>query len=54
MNVELGDRILKFCFGNNEARAVSFLGIHKLKPDIYIGFSPALHLQCENCQRCLA
>jgi hypothetical protein len=22
---------------------VSFLGIHKWKPDIYIGFSPALH-----------
>jgi hypothetical protein len=26
---------------------VSFLGIHKWEPDIYIGFSPALHLQCE-------
>jgi hypothetical protein len=26
--------------------AVSFLGIHKSEPDIYIGFSPALHLQC--------
>jgi hypothetical protein len=25
---------------------VSFLEIHKLEPDIYIGFSPALHLQC--------
>ncbi len=25
---------------------VSFLVIHKWKPDIYIGFSPALHLQC--------
>jgi hypothetical protein len=24
---------------------VSFLGIHKREPDIYIGFSPALHLQ---------
>jgi hypothetical protein len=24
----------------------SFLGIHKWEPDIYIGFSPALHLQC--------
>jgi hypothetical protein len=24
---------------------VSFLGIHKLEPDIYIGFLPALHLQ---------
>jgi hypothetical protein len=27
---------------------VSFLGIHKWKPDIYIGFLPALHLQCED------
>jgi hypothetical protein len=26
--------------------AVSFLEIHKLEPDIYIGFSPALYLQC--------
>ncbi len=25
---------------------VLFLGIHKWKPDISIGFSPALHLQC--------
>ncbi len=25
---------------------VSFLGINKWEPDIYIGFSPALHLQC--------
>jgi hypothetical protein len=25
---------------------VSFLGIHTWKPDIFIGFSPALHLQC--------
>ncbi len=25
---------------------VSFLGIHKCEPGIYIGFSPALHLQC--------
>ncbi len=25
---------------------VSILGIHKWEPDIYIGFSPALHLQC--------
>jgi hypothetical protein len=27
-------------------RAVSFLEIHKSEPDIYIVFSPALHLQC--------
>jgi hypothetical protein len=25
---------------------VSFLGIHKWELDIYIGLSPALHLQC--------
>ncbi len=25
---------------------VSFLGRHKWEPDIYTGFSPALHLQC--------
>jgi hypothetical protein len=27
-------------------KTVSFLGIHKREPDIYIGFSPTLHLQC--------
>jgi hypothetical protein len=27
-------------------RTVAFLGIHKSEPDIYIGFSPALHLKC--------
>jgi hypothetical protein len=30
---------------------VSFLGIHKWKPDIYSGFSPALHLQCASQKR---
>ncbi len=30
---------------------VSFLGIHKWKPDFYIGFSSALHLQCGHCYR---
>ncbi len=29
---------------------VSFLGIHKLEPDIYIGFSLILHLQREQCE----
>jgi hypothetical protein len=28
--------------------SVSFLGIHKWEPDIYIGFSPALHLQWDS------
>jgi hypothetical protein len=27
---------------------VSFLGIHKWEPDIYIGFSPTLHLRCRD------
>ncbi len=31
---------------------VSFLGIHKWEPDIYIGFSPALHLQCGDDNGC--
>ncbi len=29
---------------------VSFLGVHKWEPDIDIGFSPALHLQCTSRQ----
>jgi hypothetical protein len=29
---------------------VSFLGIHKWEPDFYIGFSLALHLQCEGSE----
>jgi hypothetical protein len=27
-------------------RTVSFLGLHKSEPEIYIGLSPALHFQC--------
>jgi hypothetical protein len=46
MNVEIGRHNIIILFRNNEGRAVSFLGIHKSEPDIYIGFSPALHLQC--------
>ncbi len=38
-------------FGNN-SRAVSFLGIHKSEPVIYIGFSPALHLHCNTHLHC--
>jgi hypothetical protein len=33
-------------FWKYRGRTVSFLGIHKSKPNNYIGFSPALHLQC--------
>jgi hypothetical protein len=43
----LGEITYKFCFGNKEAAKFSFLGIHKWEPDIYVGFSPALHLQCD-------
>jgi hypothetical protein len=41
MSVGIGRQniIILFC-------TVSFLGIHKWEPDIYIGFSPALPLQC--------
>ncbi len=39
---ELGDRTLYSVL----EITVSFLGIRKWEPDIYIGFSPALHLQC--------
>jgi len=31
---------------NSVLEAVSCLGIHKSETDFYIGFSPALHLQC--------
>ncbi len=31
---------------------VSFLGVHKWKPDIYIGFSLALYLQCTHSLHC--
>jgi hypothetical protein len=31
---------------SEQGRAVSILGIYKSEPDIYIGFLPALHLQC--------
>ncbi len=44
MNVEIGRQNIIIMFGNNEV-TVSFLGIHKSDPDIYVGFSPALHLQ---------
>jgi hypothetical protein len=42
--------------GNVLEIRVSFLGIHKWEPDIYIGFSLALRLQCAEhvqyiCQR---
>jgi hypothetical protein len=42
---KLGDRKLYFCFGNNEASHF-ISGNTFLEQDIYIGFSPALHVQC--------
>jgi hypothetical protein len=53
MNNEIGRLNIIIYFGNKD-RAFSFLGIHKSEPDINIGFSPALHLQCtvtvnDNC-----
>ncbi len=32
---------------------VSFLGIHKWEPGIYVGFSSALYLQCGPCLTCV-
>jgi hypothetical protein len=48
INVEIWRQniIILFWKKQGRGRAVSFLGIHKSEPDIYIGFSPALHLQC--------
>ncbi len=35
----------------NKKTAHSCLGIHNWEPDIYIGFAPALHLQCTRLTR---
>ncbi len=50
MSVGSGTQNCIIFFGIKEAAqcTVSFLGIHKWEPDIYIGFSPALHWQCVN------
>ncbi len=34
------------CYNSVLGITVSYLGIHKWEPAIYIGFSPVLHLQC--------
>ncbi len=44
-HTELGDRTLYFCFGNKEAAQLLFL--EKWEPEILIGFSQALNLQCK-------
>jgi hypothetical protein len=46
MNVELGRQNIIILFWKYQGRAVSFLGLHKLELDIYIGFSAVLNLQC--------
>jgi hypothetical protein len=46
MNVENGRQNTDILFWKKRGSSVSFLGIHKSEPDIYIGFTPALHLQC--------
>jgi hypothetical protein len=45
MNVEILRQNFLLC-RSFYSRSFSFLGIHKSEPDIYIGFSPALYLQC--------
>ncbi len=46
MNRETRRQNFGILFWKQEGRAVLCLGIHKSEPDIYIGFSPVLHLQC--------
>jgi hypothetical protein len=46
MNVEIGRQNIIILFCKLGGCAVSFLEINKSEPHIYIGFSPALHLQC--------
>jgi hypothetical protein len=46
MNVEIGKQNFVILFGKYWGHAVSFMGIHKTEPDIYIGFLPSLHMQC--------
>ncbi len=48
MNMEIWRQNIINLFWKYWGLTVSFLGIHKLEPDIYTGFSPALHLQCIN------
>jgi hypothetical protein len=50
INVEIGWQNIIILFWKYQGRAVSLLGIHKSKPDINIGFSLGLHLQCKKCQ----
>jgi hypothetical protein len=45
MSVEIGRQNIIILFWKKGGCTVSFLGIHEWEPDIYNGFSPALHLQ---------
>jgi hypothetical protein len=46
MNVEIERQNFIILFWKKRGCAVSLLGKHESEPNIYIGFSPALHLQC--------
>jgi hypothetical protein len=50
MNVKVGRQNILILSWKYRGTAVSFLGIHKSEPDIYIVCSPALHLQCRVMQ----
>jgi hypothetical protein len=49
MSVGIGRQNIKNSVFEIKRLHVSFLGIHKWEPDLYIGFSLALHLQCLIC-----
>jgi hypothetical protein len=46
MSVGIGRQNIIILFWKYEGCTVSFHGIQKWEPEIYIGFLPALHLQC--------
>jgi hypothetical protein len=46
MNLEMGRQNIIIMFWKLGGNTDSFLGMHKSERDIYIGFSPAFHLQC--------
>jgi hypothetical protein len=46
MSVGIGRQNIIILLRKEECCTVSFLGIHNWEPDIYIGFSSALYLQC--------
>ncbi len=51
-----GTLCIRFAPSSSMGQTISFLGIHKSEQHMYIGFSPALHLQCtsrKEGRRCL-